>query len=373
MYIYNRAEWPQFTWDSEKINELLMPLKYEQGRLLGKMENLGFGLREYAVLETLTHEVIKTSEIEGEHLRSDEVRSSIARHLGIDAGGMLPASRHVDGIVEVLLDATQNYQKPLTELRLCQWHAMLFPSSLSGMQLITPGHFRTDAGGPMQVVSGSYGREKVHFRAPPANQLAYEVPQFLAWFNSTNLPIDPIIKAAIAHLWFVTLHPFDDGNGRITRAITDMALAQAEKQSARFYSMSTQIRKQRRSYYQILESSQKGGLDITAWLVWYLQCMQEAILASGSILNHVLNKAKFWEAHAHTVLNPRQIDMLNALFDGFKGKLTSSKWAKMTKCSQDTANRDIRQLLNLKILCKSTAGGRSTSYELVGYPINEIS
>ncbi len=369
MYIYERPNWPNFTWDHEQVYQALLPVKFEQGRLLGQMKNLGFELQKSAVLEALTSEVVKTSEIEGEVLNVSEVRSSVARHLGLEAGGLLPADRHVDGIVEMLLDATRNYNKPLTQERLCHWHALLFPT---GMMLVNAGVLRRDNEGPMQVVSGHYGREKVHFTAPPAKNISQETKKFLQWFNQQQKNLDPIVKAAIAHLWFVTLHPFEDGNGRISRAIADMALALAEQQANRFYSMSTEIRKQRKSYYEILERTQKSRLDISEWLVWFLNCLHQSILQSDSLLKNILNKAKFWEQHADKSLNERQITMLNFLFDGFKGKLTSSKWAKMIKCSQDTAARDIKYLLNQEILVKSAEGGRSTSYLLKDYPINFI-
>ncbi len=372
MYIYQRSKWPEFTWDNATINHILPPLKFEQGRLIGRMESLGFDQQQKATLETLTNEIIKSSEIEGETLDPEEVRSSIARHLGIDIAGLLPSDRHVDGIVEVLLDATRNFQQALTMQRLCGWHALLFPSSISGLMIINPGILRNDSGGPMQVVSGSYGREKVHFQAPAAQLLPKQIKQFLQWFNKAIPNLDPLIKAAIAHLWFVTLHPFDDGNGRLARAITDMALASADNLANRFYSMSRQIRKDRKAYYEILERTQKGQLDITPWLQWFLQCLQQAILQSETILKNVLNKTKFWEQHSTKSLNKRQTQMLNTLFDGFKGKLTSSKWAKMMNCSQDSANRDINNLIELDILIKSPEGGRSTSYLLKDYPINLI-
>lgn len=370
MYIYQHSKWPEFTWDHNKVNHALAATAFQQGRLLGKMGQTGFSIQEKALLEIFTNEVIKTSEIEGEKLDNDEVRSSIARHLGIDYAGILPADRHVDGIVEMLLDATRHYHKPLTEKRLCHWHATLFPSSLSGMMLINPGVLRNDSDGPMQVLSGHYGREKVHFQAPSAKNLPKEIQQFITWFNTQQPSLNPLIKAAITHLWFVTLHPFDDGNGRISRALTDMALAKAEDQAERFYSMSTQIRKQRKSYYQILENTQKGSLDITDWILWFLDCLQKAIMSSELILKNILNKAKFWEQHSGKSFNKRQIDMLNILFDGLKGKLTTSNWAKMMKCSQDTAHRDMQNLIASGILIKGAAGGRSTAYILKDYPIN---
>lgn len=372
MYIYQNADWPNFTWKNDALVHTLAAVKFEQGRLLGKMGTLGFKLQKNALLETLTIETIKTCEIEGEQLNSEEVRSSIARHLGINIGGLLPSNRHVDGIVEMLLDATQNYEQPLTEKRICHWHAALFPTGMSGLMLVNPGVWRTDHDGPMQVVSGNYGKEKIHFQAPPAEQLPREMQQFLQWFNFVDNSIDPVIKAALAHLWFVTIHPFDDGNGRIARAIADMALARAEQSANRFYSMSRQIRKQRKEYYEILERTQKNHLDVSPWLVWFLQCLHDAILQSESTLENILNKAKFWESHAEQILNRRQIHMLNNCFDGLKGKLSSSKWAKMMNCSQDTAQRDLNDLISKGILIKSADGGRSTSYLLKDFPINFI-
>ncbi|MDX2164645.1 MAG: Fic family protein, partial [Gammaproteobacteria bacterium] len=310
MYIYQKPGWPRFHWDHEKVAQALHALTFEQGRLLGKMGNLGFHLQEEAILAAITDEAIKTSEIEGESLNREEVRSSVARHLGMDIGGLLPADRHVDGIVEILLDATRNYKKPLTEKRLSHWHASLFPTGMSGMMLVHSGHWRNDHDGPMQVISGNYGRQKIHFQAPPAKQLPKEIKLFLKWFNDSQNNMDLRIKAAIAHLWFVTLHPFDDGNGRISRAISDMVLAQSENQANRYYSMSTQIRKERNAYYEILEHTQKGGLDITKWIVWFLQTLHSAILQSETLLSTVLHKAKFWETHSHKGLNTRQIAML---------------------------------------------------------------
>ncbi len=371
VYIYERPAWPNFTWDQGVIDEILMSVKFQQGHLLGKMETLGFKLQEAAALQTMTANIVKTSEIEGEHLNPDEVRSSIARHLGIDIAGLVPADRHVDGIVEMLLDATHHYGQALTEQRLCQWHASLFPTGLSGMMLVTPGVWRSDSEGPMQVVSGAYGREKVHFQAPPAKRLLVEIKKFLTWFNHTPKE-DLLVKAGIAHLWFVTLHPFEDGNGRIARAVADMVLARAENQKNRFYSMSTQIRRERKSYYDLLEKTQKSSLDITPWLSWFLRCLENAIKNSDTILENVLNKAKFWEQHAESIFNQRQVMMLNILFDGFKGKLTSGKWAKMTKCSQDTAARDIQQLVGQGVLVKGPEGGRSTNYVLKDFAINYI-
>ncbi len=371
VYIYNRLKWPNFTWDKQEIDKILIDIAYQQGLMNGKMLSLGFEIKEKATREALTTEIIQSSSIEGLQLDAMEVHSSVARHLGIDIGGVLPVDRHVDGIVEMLLDATQKHQADISIERLCQWHSWLFPNSINGLMLINPGALRNDSEGPMQVVSGGYGREKVHFRAPDAKELTHELQKFCQWFNDDQTHVPPIIKAGIAHFWLVTLHPFDDGNGRISRAITDMALAKAEKTSSRFYSMSAQIRKQRKGYYQILEKCQKGSVDISDWLVWFLECLKEAVAQSDDILEHVLNKAKFWQQHATDTFNKRQVSMINLLFDGFNGKLTTSKWAKIIKCSQDTASRDINQLVAINALKKSAEGGRSTNYLLVDFPINQ--
>ena len=344
---------------------LLAEVRHRQGRLLGKMENLGFSLQAEASLHTLTLDVLKSSEIEGELLDAEQVRSSIARRLGMDIAGLVPADRHVEGIVEMMLDATQQYQQPLSEDRLFGWHAALFPTGRSGMHKIVVGAWRDNKNDdPMQVVSGAMGKEKVHFEAPEADRLNTEMNQFINWFNEDH-GMDAVLKAAIAHLWFVTIHPFDDGNGRIARAIADMQLARADGTPQRFYSMSAQIRKERKEYYNILEDTQKGSLDITRWLTWFLQCLDRAIAATDETLGGVLRKAKFWENHAATILNERQRTMLNKLLDGFDGKLNTSKWAKITKTSQDTALRDIQDLIDKQVLTKETGGGRSTSYTLV--------
>lgn len=372
MYIYEKAGWPNFIWNIKLVQQELAPVIFKAGRLYGRMEGLGFQLQDQAILQIMTSDVIKTSEIEGETLDQTEVRSSIARHLGIDVAGLLPTDRRVDGIVEILLDATRNFNQPLTEQRLFQWHRDLFPTGISGMLLVNQGMWRTDGAGPMQVVSGSYGRTKVHFEAPSASKLPKEIKHFLKWFNQTESELSLFIKAAIAHLWFVTLHPFDDGNGRISRAIADMMLARADNQPNRFYSMSTQIRRDRKNYYLELEAAQKGSMDITRWILWFLKSLSQAIELSDSILEFVLNKAKFWEQNTEKKFNQRQITMLNILFDGLKGKLTSSKWAKMMKCSQDTATRDIHELIEQGILIKSAEGGRSTNYILKDFPINQI-
>ncbi|MBV8252309.1 MAG: Fic family protein [Chitinophaga sp.] len=362
MYVHELKKWPQFRWDSMAITPLLVTVRHRQGRVLGHMEALGFELQSEANLEILTLDVVKSSEIEGELLNKEQVRSSIARHLGMEIGGMVPADRHVDGIVEMMLDATQNYHFPLTVERLYGWHAAMFPTGYSGMYKIQTGSWRNNPkDDPMRVVSGGKGRELVHFQAPDADRLEEEMHKLLTWFNQ-NSTLDPVIKAAIAHLWFVTIHPFDDGNGRITRAITDMLLARGDGSSQRFYSMSAQIRIERKAYYDILEKTQKGSLDITDWLMWFLECLDRALDATVNTLVIVFRKANFWKKSASLHLNKRQVQVLNKLLDGFEGKLTSAKWAKIAKCSQDTALRDIQQLLDAQVLMKESAGGRSTSY-----------
>jgi Fic family protein len=364
MYIYEEKGWPQFTWDAKHLAEPLAAIRHKQGRLIGRMEALGFNLRQEAVLQTLTADVLKTSEIEGEHLDAEQVRSSIARRLGMDVGALKPADRNVDGVVEMMLDATGQYRQPLTAERLFGWHAALFPTGRSGMTKINTGAWRDDSNGPMQVVSGPVGRERVHYEAPPAEKLDGEMGVFLDWFNNTNAN-DPVLKAAIAHLWYVTIHPFDDGNGRIARAITDMLLARSEDSSQRFYSMSAQIRQERKGYYEILEATQKGPLDITPWLMWFLDCLGSAIEGAQTTLAAVLAKARFWEEIAGTAINERQRMVLNRLLDGFEGKLNTSKYAKLTKSSTDTALRDIQFLVDNGILIRNAEGGRSTSYDLV--------
>lgn len=363
MYIHERKNWPELSWDEARLAGLLAEVRYRQGRLLGRMEALGFNLREEATLQTLTEDVIKTSEIEGEKLDNKQVRSSIARRLGLDIGAAPPIDRNVEGIVEVMLDATGKYNAPLTQERLFGWHAALFPTGRTGMRRITVGGWRTDDSGPMQVISGPFGRERVHYEAPSHDQLKKEMSLFLKWFNAPS-KTDPVIKSALAHFWFITIHPFDDGNGRIARAIADLVLARSENSPQRFYSMSAQIQRERKDYYQILEDCQKGPLDITQWIEWFLHCLQRAMTASEALLESVLIKARFWKAHAVSSFNDRQRAILNLLLDGFEGKLNSSKWAKLTKCSQDTALRDIDDLLERKILKKDGAGGRSTSYQL---------
>jgi Fic family protein len=327
------------------------------------MESLGFEFRDEALLETLTLDVIKSSEIEGEFLNSGLVRSSIARRLGMEFAGASMAERNVDGMVDMMIDATTNCFKPLTKERLFDWHAALFPTGRSGMFRIIVADWRKDATGPMQVVSGAAGREEIHFQAPDADLIEMEMERFLKWFNQET-KIDLVVKAAIAHLWFVTIHPFQDGNGRIARALTDMLLAQSDKSTQRFYSMSAQIRVERRDYYGMLEKTQKGNLDISEWINWFLSCLINALNATDKILIRVLFKADFWSRHSNTTINERQRKVLNKILDGFEGKLTSMKWAKMAKCSKDTAIRDINDLINKNILQKEPEGGRSTNYEL---------
>ena len=362
-FIHQNKNWPNFTWDSNAFLNLLSEARNLQGRLLGKMETLGFDLRNEASLDTLTLDVIKSSEIEGEYLNMDQIRSSIAQKLGIEIVGAVDFDRNVDGIVEMLLDATQNCVKPLTANRLFDWHAALFPTGRSGMFKITVANWRKDTTGPMQVVSGAMGKEKVHFQAPDSDLLENEMNQFLVWFN--NHEMDLVVKAAIAHLWFVTVHPFEDGNGRIARAISDMLLAQSDKSTQRFYSMSAQIRIERNQYYDILEKTQKGDLDITDWIVWFLNCLINALKSTDLVLQRVLFKADFWKKNMGIEMNNRQIKLLNKLLDGFDGNLTSSKWAKIAKCSKDSAVRDINDLIHKGILQKEPSGGRSTNYELV--------
>ncbi|MDO8756872.1 MAG: Fic family protein [Elusimicrobiota bacterium] len=355
-YLYELDGWPKFTWDAPKLIPALNALRLRQGRLLGRMENLGFNLQQQAALESLTLEVVKTSEIEGEYLAPDQVRSSIARKLGMDIAGLVPSDRQVDGIVGVLLDATRKFDEPLTKSRLCRWHADLFP----GRSDIRAGAWRDDAKGPMQVVSGQLGAEKVHYEAPPAEQLEAEMQKFLDWENGAS-DLDPLLKAAIAHLWFVTIHPFDDGNGRIARAIADRGLARSENSRQRFYSMSAQIRLERKAYYAVLELTQKDSLDITPWLEWFLGCLDRAFAGTENGLAAVLGKDRFWKAHAGIALNERQRVILNRLLDGFEGKLTTKKWAKLGKCAHDSALRDIQDLIDRGVLVQD-AGGRSTSY-----------
>lgn len=362
-YIHQLSNWPAFIWNDQRLITILGEVRHLQGQLIGKMDGLGFQLSEEASLETLTLEIINSNDIEGEVLSQQEVRSSLARRLGMEINGLIASDQHVDGVVDMVLDAVQKYDQPLTSDRLFGWHASLFPSGRSGMFNILVGEWRDDSKGPMQVVSGAIGKEKIHFEAPAAALLQGEMEKLLYWVNQEN-SLDPIIKAGIAHLWFITIHPFSDGNGRIARALTDMLLTRADGISQRFYSMSAQIRKERASYYKILEESQKATLDITAWLEWFLRCLFNAMTSAETILASVLYKHQFWTRHATTALNDRQIRILNKLLDGFEGNLTTGKYAKISKCSRDTALRDIQDLEGKKILIKGDAGGRSTNYEL---------
>ncbi|MFM7344100.1 MAG: Fic family protein [Tagaea sp.] len=363
-YIHELNEWPHFRWDVAGIAKRLGDVRHAQGKLSGRMENLGFTLRDEAVLRTLTDDVVKSSEIEGEKLDTDQVRSSIARRLGMDVGGVPAADRDVEGVVEMMLDATQNYGKALTAERLFDWHAALFPTGRSGIRKIIVGAWRDDKEGPMQVVSGPMGRERVHFEGPPAGTLRLAMDAFLAWFNAPP-DVDPVVKAGLAHLWFVTIHPFEDGNGRIARAIADMALARSENSPRRFYSMSSQIRIERNAYYDILERTQKGDLDCTEWLTWFLTCLGHAIAGAEKTLAGVLGRHAFWERHKTSGLNERQRILLDRLLQGYEGKLTTRKAAIHTKTSHDTALRDIDDLVKRGILVRNPGGGRSVSYSLV--------
>lgn len=361
-YIYQNADWHSFRWCGEKIQNLLLEIKKAQGFLLGKMDSLGFDVKNNALLQVLTENIIKSSEIEGQILDKHLVRSSIARRLGIDIGGETPVSRDIEGVVEMMLDATQNYPSEMTKYRLIGWHAALFPTGFSGMYKINVGNYRTDELGPMQVISGYEGKEKVHYEAPSALILEKEMEEFLNYINTDN-EYDFLIKAGVVHLWFVILHPFDDGNGRIARALTDMILARSDDSKFRFYSMSSQIQKNRKSYYEILEKTQKGSMDITNWLIWFLENLLIAIQSSGEITNKVLQKAEFWQKNSNIVFNERQIKVLNRFMDNFEGNLTTTKWAKMCNCSQDTATLDINDLIVKKIL-KKVGKGRATHYLL---------
>ena len=363
-YIHQKEDWPNFKWNNGEILTLLGKVRNLQGRIVGKMEDLGFNLKNEAVLETLTLDVLKSTEIEGEILDSDQVRSSLARRLGMEIDNPIFSERDVDGVVDMLLDATQNYNQKLTKERLFDWHFSLFPTGRSGMYKILIGKWREDSTGPMQVVSGALGKEKVHFEAPNSEIIDNEMIIFLEWLNSEQ-EIDPVLKAGLAHLWFITLHPFEDGNGRISRALTDLLLSRADGIPQRYYSMSSQIRIERKEYYNILEKTQQGTLDITKWLTWFLNCLLNSLKASESTLQKVLYKHKFWRKFDNISFNERQKIMLNKLLDGFVGKLTSSKWAKINKCSADTALRDIQDLMKKDVLQKEKAGGRSTNYELI--------
>lgn len=362
-YFHESGAWPRFRWDQTDVALRVASVRHRQGRLVGRMEALGFELRAEAALATLTEDVLKSSEIEGELLDKEQIRSSLARRLGMDIGALAPADRHVDGVVDMMLDATRNFAQPLSDERLFGWHAALFPTGRSGISKIIIGAWRDDTAGPMQVVSGPVGRERIHFEAPAAKRLASEMERFLEWFNEET-SVDPVLKAALAHLWFVTIHPFDDGNGRIARAISDLALARSEQSAQRFYSMSAQIRIERRAYYEVLEATQRGDLDVTKWLTWFVDCLDRAISAAEQTLAVVLRKARLWEMLKLQELNERQRKVINRLLDGFEGRMSSSKWAKLTKSSPDTALRDINDLMNKGILVRASGGGRSTSYVL---------
>ncbi len=363
-FIHQLTHWPQFTWSNEAIIALLSDVRNKQGLLTGKMQAIGFDLQDETYLETLSQDVIKSSEIEGEFLETQQVRSSIARKLGIDIGGLVDSDRHVDGIVDMMMDATQHWQKALSADRLFAWHSSLFPTNKSGMYTIKTGQWRDDYAGPMQVVSGPLGRENVHFEAPNSEMLDKEMAQFIDWVNTSNVN-DPVINAAIAHFWFITIHPFEDGNGRIARAITDMMLCRSENKTQRFYSMSSQIKEERKGFYNILEFTQRANLDITKWLIWFLECLKKALDSSYILVQKIMAKHKFWSENKSVSFNKRQLKIIELLFGDFFGNLTTTKWAKMNKCSQDTALRDIKDLLQKNILEKSEKGGRSTNYKLV--------
>jgi Fic family protein len=360
IYLHQLKNWPHLQWDEQAFISLLSEVRNLQGKLMGKIELLGFQLKDEANLETLIQDVIQTSEIEGEILNPESVRSSIATRLGLNYSGIENTDRHVEGIVELMLDATQNTNKILSDERLFGWHAALFPTGRSGIHKIEVANWRT---GAMQVVSGGMGRETIHFEAPKAELLSTEMKQFIEWFNKEK-DVEALLKGAIAHLWFVTIHPFDDGNGRIARAITDMQLSKADGVNQRFYSMSTEINKQKKSYYAILERTQKGDLDITEWIIWFLECLKNSILSSNTIVDKVVKKHSFWVKNGSKISNERQQKMLNKLIDHFEGNLTTSKWAKIAKTSPDTALRDITDLVNKGILVKADSGGRSTNYVL---------
>ncbi|OGG96327.1 MAG: cell filamentation protein Fic [Candidatus Lambdaproteobacteria bacterium RIFOXYD2_FULL_50_16] len=362
-YIHELPTWPNFTWDTEALSEKLAAVRHRQGRLIGRMEGLGFSLKTEASLQYLTTEILKSNEIEGHQLNRESIRSSIARRIGLEVATLSPPDREVEGLVEMMLDATGNYSDKLSASRLYGWHSCLFPTGRSGLTKICVGKWRGEKSGPMQVVSGPMGRERIHFEAPAASRLRQEMKRFITWCNSEQ-KMDGVIKAAVVHLWFVTIHPFEDGNGRIARALTEMQLARSEACPQRFYSMSNQIAQERNAYYQILEQTQKGDPNITAWITWFLDCLDRAFTGAEDLLGNVLQKARFWERFGQESLNPRQRTILNRLLDGFEGKLTSSKWAKLGKCSQDTATRDINDLVLRGLLTKNKGGGRSTSYAI---------
>lgn len=360
-YIYEHNNWTSFRWDDQSINGIFGEVRLMQGKIIGHMNALGFSAKEEATLSALTLDIVKSSEIEGELLNFEQVRSSIARRLGINTAGLVESSRHIEGVVEMMLDATQRYELPLTEKRLFGWHAALFPTGYSGPYEIEVGKYRS---GEMQVVSGAMGKEKVHFEAIKPVSVKAEMDKFLTWFNQDN-QLDPVLKAAIAHFWFIIIHPFDDGNGRIARAITDMLLARSESSSERFYSMSSQILIERKRYYEILQKVQYSSGDLTEWLDWFLNCLKNAMRTTEYTVQKTVHKAEFWKLHQQTPVNERQRLMLNKLLDGMDGKLQTSKWAKITKTSTDTALRDIKDLIEKGILIQTAEGGRSANYELI--------
>ncbi|MEO7641997.1 MAG: Fic family protein, partial [Ramlibacter sp.] len=354
VYIWGLAEWPGWRYDLSALAPALAATSRAQGLLFGRLADVGLALREQASLAALTDDVVQTSEIEGEHLNVESVRSSLARRLGVDIGALAPVDRDVEGVVEMVLDATANFSAPLSAQRLFGWHAALFPTGYSGLSRLRVGAWRDDASGPMQVVSGPDHRRKVHYQAPTATDLAQEMPRFFDWANAgTSEPA--LIRAGLAHLWFVTLHPFDDGNGRIARAVGDLFLARADGSPQRFYSLSAQIQRERKAYYEVLERTQKGTMDVTGWLGWFLATLERAVTSAQTTLDTVLAKARFWQRWAQAPMNERQVKLLNSLLDGFDGKLTSSKWAAIAKCSPDTALRDINELVSLGALVKSQA------------------
>jgi Fic family protein len=364
MYVWERSDWPGFTWQDGTLLKPLSAARLKQGHLMGVMVRLGFDLKLEAQLQALTEETLKTSEIEGELLDRTAVRSSVARHLGVPEAGVSLPDRRVDGVVAMMVDATAHFDRPLTAERLFGWHAALFPSGYSDIQKIAVGAWRADTHGPMQVVSGAHGRRRVHFQAPPAAALENEMRAFFGWFNGPSRELEPLVRAGLAHLWFVTIHPFEDGNGRIARAVADNALAYAEGTPQRFYSMSSQIQRERKDYYAALERAQKGDLDVTGWLVWFLGCFARAVEGAESACGGVLRKADFWHAAAAHALNERQRTVLNRYLDGFEGKLTAKKWSALAKCSSATANRDITELLELGLLRRNPGGSKNTSYDV---------
>ncbi|MEP7306633.1 MAG: Fic family protein [Acidobacteriota bacterium] len=365
-YVHELPDWPKFCWNDNRLASTLAAVRHQQGRLIGRMEALGLPLRQEAALEALTEETVKSSEIEGDKLDVAQVRSSIARRLGMDVGGVDIVERRVEGVVEMMLDATRNYEQPLTPERLFGWHASLFPAGRSGMRKVRVAAWRDESTGPMQVVSGPVGRERIHFEGPAAERVDREMSLFLRWFNgSAGVSVaDEVFRAGLAHLWFVTVHPFDDGNGRIARAIADLELARSEHSSQRFYSMSAQIRRERNDYYEILERTQKGSMDVSPWMEWFVGCLGRAIKGAETTLAAVLRKGRFWQRLHDVPINERQRVMLNRLLDGFGGKLTTSKWATIAKCSSDTALRDVLDLVQRGVLVRNPGAGRSTSYSL---------